>query len=900
MNASHSWKAFGIVLGFIVFVASLNIIVQRLIPPVRFDTTEGNVFTLSDGTRAILNKARESERPVTIRLYVSGEDAQLPKEFTEYAKRVEDLLQEFAKASGNSIVVQSYSPVPNSVEEDSAVLDGINARDPLMDLQQTESLDDIDFNRRGRGRQSYFFGLSVSSLQKIETIPFLDPKQEADLEYQLTRAIASVTRKKRLKIGLLEGNEIGLAGQPGIMGGRASPPWTIYRYLSKDFDIVPVPFDVKPMKPGDKDHPFYNLDLLLIVHPVRINRPQSPRPGMPPMGATTIDELSKESQYAIDQFVVGGGKAIAFLDNQYMVSRYFDPYSAVLPFQRRDENPSWLKDLMNLFDSQALPSYRSGLDELYKSWGVKVGGPGTKNPVLIDPKYSRAVSYPRPVQQILQREFRLVNQIRQIPDRRWTQAVVQAMERGAAIMADFSDDALTKDDPVTRNLSSVRMVDPSPIEGNPAGGLKMRTLVRSSPKSKALAGRDVGFTLGISRTLEEAMAQLQSQKSKEARYPVAVVLEGKFKSAFESDPGKEPEEVEEPEPAPPVPTPPAPPVNPPLLPRDAPDSVPEPAPAPTPPAEPPPAPAPSAPEPPAAGEDDPTPAEPKSGDPPEGEFPNPQNPEKPETPPADVPPADSPDAAPPAAAQAAAEEPAEEKPAPPKEDDPAAAADPPKEEKKEGDDPDKKEGDDPDKNAGDAADKKEEEEDYHLAAGDKPGAVAIVSDVDMLFDFFLGDPNSRGGQRSHDNLAFVFNLIETLAGDQDLVAVRGRGSTHRPFTVINDIRKKAGDKQATKRADIQDKMEEANKALMDGQLVLTQEGNIQIQMDAERAEKLELAQAEIRELEQQQRLINREERQEIQFFIGLYKWMNMLIAPTFVVLVGFIVGITRHIKTAAR
>ncbi len=170
----------------------------------------------------------------------------------------------------------------------------------------------------------------------------------------------------------------------------------------------------------------------------------------------------------------------------------------------------------------------------------------------------------------------------------------------------------------------------------------------------------------------------------------------------------------------------------------------------------------------------------------------------------------------------------------------------------------------------------------------------------MLFDFFLGDPNARGGRRSHDNLAFVFNLISTLTGDQDLIEVRGRGSTNRPFTEINEIRTKAAAKQASKRADIQQSMEEANKALMDVQLVLTQEGNLQVQMDAERAEKLEAAQAKIRDLEQQQRLINREERKEIEAAISDYKVWNMLFTPTLVILIGVVVGFSRKIKTAAR
>jgi ABC-type uncharacterized transport system involved in gliding motility auxiliary subunit len=116
MKALQSWSALLIVFGLLVIVTSLNIILKRL-PPVRWDTTSGQVFTLSKGTRSILAKAKDSGRPVTVRLYVSDKEAQLPKALTEYAKRVEDLLKEYAKVSGGSIVVQAYSPVPNSEEE---------------------------------------------------------------------------------------------------------------------------------------------------------------------------------------------------------------------------------------------------------------------------------------------------------------------------------------------------------------------------------------------------------------------------------------------------------------------------------------------------------------------------------------------------------------------------------------------------------------------------------------------------------------------------------------------------------------------------------------------------------------------------------------------------------------
>ncbi|MAT46015.1 MAG: hypothetical protein CMO35_01140, partial [Verrucomicrobiaceae bacterium] len=476
MKALTRSKTIGGALLLCLLVASLNVIAKRL-ATARWDTTEGNVYTLTEGTRSIIKKAKDSGRPVTIRFYMSNpEDVQLPKKYVDYSKRVKDLLEEYAKISSGSIAVQTFDPVPNSEEQDAAELDGIQLRDPRMDMAQSSNLDDYDYNQLAS--QPYYFGLSISSLEKIERIPFLDPELEKKLEYQLSRSISAVTRKSTRKIGLLEGTEMSLGGSPGMMGAPGRPPSVIYRHLAREFEIVNVPFDVGPMKPGDTDHPFSDLDLLLIVHPVKINRPQSPQPGMPPMGNTTLELISQETQYAIDQYLVNGGKAVAFLDNQHFVSRFFDIYSAQLPFTPQDRHPQWYKDLYNLFESSGWEHYRSGLDDLTSAWGVDLGG--SEQPMLYDPKYSRPVMFERPLNQMLQREFQLNRLLGQIPNRRDQQMITQPLFRGNGLMAKFENEALTKDHPVTRDLSSIQMVDPSPIVGKPTSGLKMRTLVSTS------------------------------------------------------------------------------------------------------------------------------------------------------------------------------------------------------------------------------------------------------------------------------------------------------------------------------------------------------------------------------------------------------------------------------------
>ena len=204
MKALFSKTLAGVAL-LCILVASLNVIVKR-VASIRWDTTQGNVYTLTEGTRSIIEKAKNSDRPVTIRFYMSNpEDVQLPKEYVDYSKRVKDLLEEYSKASGEAITVQTFTPVPNSEEQDAADLDGIQLRDPRMDMPQSSNLDDYDYNNLAS--QPYYFGLSVSSLEKIETIAFLNPDLERKLEYQLSRSISAVTRKAKRRIGLLEGTE---------------------------------------------------------------------------------------------------------------------------------------------------------------------------------------------------------------------------------------------------------------------------------------------------------------------------------------------------------------------------------------------------------------------------------------------------------------------------------------------------------------------------------------------------------------------------------------------------------------------------------------------------------------------------------------------------------------------
>ncbi len=284
------YSAVGLVALLLVLVA-VNFLASRA--PARLDLTEGGIYTLSDGTRKILRKLGS---PVKVKLYVSQGEA-VPVPLRGFAQRVEDIVQEFKQAAGSNLVVERYHPRPDSEEEDAAQLDGIEPQQ-LMSGEQ------------------FYLGIAVSQLDRKQAIPAVTPQRERLLEYDLVRAIARVANPERPKIGLM-------AGVP-VMGEKFNPftrqssePWVLANELKRDFEVKEVPMSAKEI---DKD-----VSVLLLIHP---------------------RDIQPQTEYALDQFVLRGGKLIAFVD-PYM---YFDqqPTMPGVPPQ-----PS----------SSTLPT-------LLKSWGV--------------------------------------------------------------------------------------------------------------------------------------------------------------------------------------------------------------------------------------------------------------------------------------------------------------------------------------------------------------------------------------------------------------------------------------------------------------------------------------------------------------------------------------------------
>ena len=295
-NRQTLWYSAGGVLALFAILVAANFIVSAF--NARVDLTEGDVYTLSPGTKAILSKL---EAPVKIRFYYTQGSNAVPVGLKTFAQRVEDLLAEYRAASNGKVVVERFNPEPDSDAEESAQLDNVEG-------QMTNT------------GEKFYLGLSVSFLDQKAAIPVLSPDRERLLEYDITRAIAQVSATKKPVIGLM--SSLPVLGRPlnPMIKQQPAEPWVLGSELKRIFEVRKVELDAKKI---DDD-----IQVLLIIHP---------------------RDILEETEYAIDQFVLRGGKLIAFVD----------------PYSYFDQRP----DMMNPFGGSN--AGQSTLYNLFKAWGIE-------------------------------------------------------------------------------------------------------------------------------------------------------------------------------------------------------------------------------------------------------------------------------------------------------------------------------------------------------------------------------------------------------------------------------------------------------------------------------------------------------------------------------------------------
>ncbi len=248
----------GIVLAIILFLA-INVLAGRVLDTARADLTEDSLYTVSEGTKLVLSAIDE---PITIRMYKSAQIKDLGAYMVSHAERVEQLLDEYVRLADGKLTVEYYNPQPFSPEEDLAVADGLRG----MTLG-------------AEGTQSYFGLAGSNSTDDIDTIGFLAPERGNFLEYDLTRMINNLAKPDKAIVAIM--GDLPVRGTQ--MDGFRT--WLVLDQMSQFFDVRFLPRQIEKI-PDD-------VVVLMLVHPQKIE---------------------DKSLYAVDQYVMGGGRVLAFMD----------------------------------------------------------------------------------------------------------------------------------------------------------------------------------------------------------------------------------------------------------------------------------------------------------------------------------------------------------------------------------------------------------------------------------------------------------------------------------------------------------------------------------------------------------------------------------------------------------
>lgn len=253
-----------IILGIVI---AANVIVSQF-RGMRGDLTEEKLYTLSDGTKDLV---KDLERDVTLKFFYSKTAEGLPIQLKQYAQRIIDLLKEYEAHSGKRVVVELLNPTPDSDEEEWARKYGLTPQGlPML------------------GGEELYLGLVASSGKNEAAIPFIAPNVEPQLEYLVTRLVHEVTLDERPKLGLI--SSLPVMGGPQLppqmsQGRPPSQPWYFTEALRSQWEIE----DLGATATEIAD----DIRTVLLIQP---------------------KNLSDDTLYALDQFVLRGGRLFAFVD----------------------------------------------------------------------------------------------------------------------------------------------------------------------------------------------------------------------------------------------------------------------------------------------------------------------------------------------------------------------------------------------------------------------------------------------------------------------------------------------------------------------------------------------------------------------------------------------------------
>lgn len=437
MNQKILLTTSGLILAASLFLA-VNIIGNTAFKSTRLDLTDNKFYTLSQGTRNIVSNLKES---VNLKLYLSQKLAPSLAGVNTYTIRVKELLEEYKRASSGKISLQFVDPEPFSEEEDKAVANGLQGA-PIEGENTT-----------------FYFGLVGTNTTDGEAVlPFFNPNRQEFLEYDITQLIYKLDNPKQKVVGIMSTLPIqGASGSPFVKIAENNQPWMIIDQIKQLFQVRKVETTVDKI-PDD-------IDVLMLVHP---------------------KGFTDKTLFALDQFVLKGGRLLAFID----------------PYAETDEPPV---DPKNPLASLNAPRH-SDLKKLLDNWGVE----------MIENKAVGDLSLAKKVQM---------------------QKGSRSLVVDYPVWIDLHENNFNNQDIVTSKLDSIALATAGSLKKKEGAIVNLIPLLETSEQASLIESSKLGM-------LADVEEMVRSYKP-ESKFALAARLTGKLKTAFPDGKPKDEKSKEE-------------------------------------------------------------------------------------------------------------------------------------------------------------------------------------------------------------------------------------------------------------------------------------------------------------------------------------------------------------------
>ena len=412
----------------------LTMVVDYQFKGARVDLTEDRLYTLSEGTHNLLGHLQDK---ATLQFFYSDSQTGDVPFIRNYARRVTELLEEYVLASNGKLTLEVIDPEPFSEAEDKASEYGLQAI-PL-----------------GVGGKETYFGLVITSDSdsgRREVVPFIHPDKERFLEYDISKLVFAVTETEKPKVAII--SQLQTDGGFDMATRQSSGPWTSIAQLKQLYNVTSLDPQVAEIASDYK--------LLIVIYP---------------------KDLSEQTKYAIDQFVLRGGRALVFVD----------------PLAETDNS-----DMggMNGMMMGVGGNKSATLEPLFKAWGVSMD----VEKVLADSEHALSVG---------------------------TQTGRTVRHLG---ILGYGPDSFNNRDVVTTGLKSVNMATVGALQKLEEGITQIETLLHSSRKSMLMDAQKFALLMDPSSLYKDF-------KASDEEFAIIARITGKVKSSYPD--GQPKEEVKE-------------------------------------------------------------------------------------------------------------------------------------------------------------------------------------------------------------------------------------------------------------------------------------------------------------------------------------------------------------------